>query len=225
MPIILCLETTTTNCSVALADGQRILAVKEDMGLNYSHAERLHLYIADVLKQAGIAKEAIDAVAVSKGPGSYTGLRIGVSAAKGICFALDVPLIATQTLEALAMQVNRENETYDFVIPVLDARRMEVYSAVFAQYGKQVREIQAQIVEESSFKDYLNAGKVLFIGNGASKLKEILTHPHAHFNDTALPSAREMVILANAKYKISDTEDVAYFEPFYLKDFHITSKK
>ncbi|MAW96385.1 MULTISPECIES: tRNA (adenosine(37)-N6)-threonylcarbamoyltransferase complex dimerization subunit type 1 TsaB [unclassified Leeuwenhoekiella] len=222
MAIFLCIETTTTNCSVALAKDDMVVAFKEDMGLNYSHAERLHIYIAEVLKEADIPKSEIDAIAVSKGPGSYTGLRIGVSAAKGLCFALNIPLIATNTLKALAMQVN---DSCDYIIPVLDARRMEVYSAVFNADFDEVRGIKAQIVAEDSFTNYLNKGKVVFIGNGAAKLKDLITHPNARFNDVALPSAREMVTLANAKYKISDTEDVAYFEPYYLKDFYVTSKK
>lgn len=222
MAILLCIETTTTNCSVALAKDDVILAFKEDMGLNYSHAERLHIYIAEVLREANISKSEIDAVAVSKGPGSYTGLRIGVSAAKGLCYALGVPLIATNTLKALAMQVN---DPSDYIIPVLDARRMEVYSAIFNSEFNELRGIEAQIVAEDSFLKYLDSGKVVFIGNGAAKLKDLIKHPNSQFNDVALPSAREMVTLATVKYKISDTEDVAYFEPFYLKDFYVTSKK
>ena len=222
MALLLCLETTTTNCSVALAKDGEILALKEDMGLNYSHAERLHIYIAEVLEQAKVSKTDIDAVAVSEGPGSYTGLRIGVSAAKGLCFALNIPLIATNTLKALAMQAKEE---YAFVIPVLDARRMEVYSAVFNNQLGEIRGIEAQVVEEDSFLSYLEEGSVLFIGNGATKLKDLIKHPNAHFETEALPSAREMVILAEAKNKISDTVDVAYFEPFYLKDFYVTTKK
>ena len=225
MAILLGIETTTTNCSVALSKDDVILAFKEDMGLDYSHAERLHLYIAEVLQEADIPKSEIDAVAVSKGPGSYTGLRIGVSAAKGLCYALNVPLIATNTLKALAIQANQSGDEFKYIIPVLDARRMEVYSAVFNPVFDEIRSIEAQIVEESSFLNYLDSGKVLFIGNGAAKLKDLIKHPNARFNDKALPSAREMMPLALAKYKISDTEDVAYFEPFYLKDFFVTSKK
>ncbi len=222
MALLLCLETTTTNCSVALANDGEILSLKEDMGLNYSHAERLHIYIAEVLEQAKVSKTDIDAVAVSEGPGSYTGLRISVSAAKGLCFALNIPLIATNTLKALAMQAKEE---YAFVIPVLDARRMEVYSTVFDNQLGEIRGIEAQVVEEDSFLSYLEEGSVLFIGNGATKLKDLIKHPNAHFETEALPSAREMVILAEAKNKISDTVDVAYFEPFYLKDFYVTTKK
>ena len=222
MALLLCLETTTTNCSVALAKDGDILALKEDMGLNYSHAERLHIYISEVLEQAHVAKTDIDAVAVSKGPGSYTGLRIGISAAKGLCFALSIPLIATNTLKALAMQAKEE---YAFIVPVLDARRMEVYSAIFNNSFEEIRGIEAQVVEENSFLSYLEEGSVLFIGNGAAKLKDLIKHPNAHFETEALPSSREMATLAEAKNKVSDTEDVAYFEPFYLKDFYVTPKK
>lgn len=223
MALILCLETTTTNCSVALSRDGNVIALKEDMGLNYSHAERLHQYIDAVLAEANLTKQDLDAVAVSKGPGSYTGLRIGVSSAKGLCFALDIPLIATNTLKALAMQADTTD--VQTIIPVLDARRMEVYSAIFDTEFKELRGIEAQIIEEDSFQEQLVNGKCLFIGNGAEKLKGILNHTNAHFATEALPSAREMAHLAEAKHKISDTEDVAYFEPFYLKDFLVTKSK
>src|SRR5690606_28929336 len=153
------------------------------------------------LKESNTTLDALDAIAVSKGPGSYTGLRIGVSAAKGLCFALNKPLISTSTLEALAYQVKPESGC---IVPMLDARRMEVYSAIF---------------DESSFEDYLQQLKVYFVGNGVEKAKEIITHTNAVFIDGKLPSANEMSMLAYNKYKISDFEDVAYFEPYYLKDF------
>ncbi len=223
MALILCIETTTTNCSVALVKDGNVLALKEDMGLNYSHAERLHVYIQDVLNKAGLDTKKLDAIAVSKGPGSYTGLRIGVSSAKGLSFSLNIPLLATNTLKALAMQAKTEDIKY--VIPVLDARRMEVYSAIYDNNLKEIREIQAQIIDEDSFKEYLNQGKTIFVGDGAEKLIDVIKHPNATFQTKALPSAREMAILAEAKNKISDIEDVAYFEPFYLKDFQINKPK
>ncbi|MDP5043943.1 MAG: tRNA (adenosine(37)-N6)-threonylcarbamoyltransferase complex dimerization subunit type 1 TsaB, partial [Leeuwenhoekiella sp.] len=141
MALILCIETTTTNCSVALANNGAVIALKEDMGLNYSHAERLHIYIQEVLEKAGVAQSALDAIAVSKGPGSYTGLRIGVSSAKGLSFALDIPLIATNTLKALAMQAKVSDATY--IIPLLDARRMDVYSAIYDADFNELRGIEA----------------------------------------------------------------------------------
>ncbi|RXG31665.1 tRNA (adenosine(37)-N6)-threonylcarbamoyltransferase complex dimerization subunit type 1 TsaB [Leeuwenhoekiella marinoflava] len=223
MALILCLETTTTNCSVAIAKDGEIIGFKEDMGLDYSHAERLHAYIEEVLLQAEVAQSQLDAVAVSKGPGSYTGLRIGVSSAKGLCFALDIPLISTNTLKALALQAR--GEAIQNIIPVLDARRMEVYSAIYSSELEELREIQAQVIDESSFASALAKGKTVFIGNGAEKLKPIITHQNAVFQTEALPSAREMTVLAEAKHKIGDTEDVAYFEPFYLKDFLINKPK
>ncbi len=214
---ILNIETATTNCSVSLSQGGETIVLKEDYDKNYSHAERLHIYIDEVLKEAKVSSGNIEAIAVSKGPGSYTGLRIGVSAAKGLCYALDKPLISVSTLEALAHQVTTCDEAV--IISMLDARRMEVYSAVFDADYNQIRETEAQILDESSFKDYLEAGNVYFIGNGVEKAKTLIKHPNAIFIDGKLPSANEMSLLAYNKYKINDTEDVAYFEPYYLKDF------
>ena len=197
--------------------------LKEDYNSNYSHAERLHIYIDEVLKEASIPLSNLEAIAISKGPGSYTGLRIGVSAAKGLCFALDVPLISVPTLEALAHQVDANNGV---IIPMLDARRMEVYSAVFDANHHQIRETQAQILDENSFEEYLNEGKVYFIGNGVHKTKELIANENAIFIEGKLPSANEISPLAYHKYKKSDIEDVAYFEPYYLKDFiALKSKK
>lgn len=190
--------------------------LKEDYNSNYSHAERLHIYIDEVLKEASIPLSNLEAIAISKGPGSYTGLRIGVSAAKGLCFALNIPLISVPTLEVLAHQVDANNGV---IIPMLDARRMEVYSVVFDANYNQIRETQAQILDENSFEEYLNEGKVYFIGNGVAKTKELITHVNAVFVKGKLPSANDMSQLAYQKYKKSDIEDVAYFEPYYLKDF------
>lgn len=192
------------------------LVLKEDYDKNYSHAERLHMYVDAVLNEAKLELKDLDAIAISKGPGSYTGLRIGVSAAKGLCFALDKPLISVSTLEALAYQVSCNEGV---VVTMLDARRMEVYSAIFDSEYNQIRETEAQILDENSFKAYLEKGKVYFVGNGVGKAKTIISHPNAIFIDDKLPSANEMGLLAFNKYKISDTEDVAYFEPYYLKDF------
>ena len=216
MPIILSIETSTTNCSVSLSKQGETLVLKEDNNANYSHAESLHVFIDDVLKTANINKTQIDAIAVSKGPGSYTGLRIGVSAAKGLCYALEKPLISISTLHALAHQVNTQEGV---VIPMLDARRMEVYSAIYDSQFNLLRKIEAQILDELSFKNELDNGQVFFIGNGTEKTKALLSHNNAVYIDNKLPSANEMSALAYAKYKIGDTEDVAYFEPFYLKDF------
>ena len=158
----------------------------------------------------------MDAIAISKGPGSYTGLRIGVSAAKGLCFALGKPLIAISTLEALSHQVKTKE---GIIIPMLDARRLEVYSAIFDNGYNRLRETQAQVLNEDSFKSYLEDSKVTFIGNGVSKTKGLINHKNAIFIEDKLPSANEMSQLAYSKYKKNDIEDVAYFEPYYLKDF------
>ena len=216
MAIILCLETATTNCSVSVAVDGEVKAIREENNQKFSHAEKLHVFIEEVLTEANINKSDIDAVAVSKGPGSYTGLRIGVSAAKGLCFALDVPLISTPTLEVLAQQVKEPNS---YIIPLLDARRMEVYSAVYSEEKKQIRETKAEILNENSFLEFLEKGKTIFIGDGALKFEAICKHPNAIFQHDLFPSSADMASLAEAKYKISDTENVAYFEPFYLKEF------
>lgn len=212
---ILCIETASTNCSVALAKNGSLFALKEDYNDGFSHAERLHLFIRDILAENDMQLSNLDAIAVSKGPGSYTGLRIGVSAAKGLCFSLGIPLISVSTLTALANQV-KENV---MVVAMLDARRMEVYTAVFDKEKEQVLETSAMILDENSYHEYLENGPVYFIGSGVTKFKELCMHPNATFVEGKLPSANEMVELAIAKYKISDFEDVAYFEPYYLKDF------
>lgn len=220
MATILCLETATTNCSVALSVNGSVLAFKEDNPNNkstkgFSHAEKLHIYIEEVLKESNIHKEQLDAIAVSKGPGSYTGLRIGVSAAKGLCFALDLPLISINTLRSLMLKVTSKSI---YIIPMLDARRMEVYSAIFSE-GKEIRKTEAQILTEDSFSDYLEKGKCVFIGDGAEKFSGICKHPNADFVTNALPSAKEMAKLSEEKFNRNDFKSVAYFEPYYLKDF------
>ena len=216
MALILSIETSTTNCSVSLSKKGKLLVVKEDYDKNYSHAERLHVYINDVLKYAKVSAKDIDAVAISKGPGSYTGLRIGVSAAKGLCYALNIPLISIPTLESLAHQVTKNDGV---IVSMLDARRLEVYSAVFDSSYKQIRETKAEVLNEDSFSKYLKNGNVYFIGNGVEKTKRLISHHNTIYIDGKLPSAKELGSIAFNKYKISDFEDVAYFEPYYLKDF------
>jgi len=216
LAIILSIETATTNCSVSLSRKGETLLLKEDYSNNYSHAERLHVFIDETLREANIDRSQLDAIAVSKGPGSYTGLRIGVSAAKGLCFALDIPLISISTLESLAHQVKVE---HGVIVSMLDARRLEVYSAIFSSELKMKRKIKAQILDKSSFAQELSIGKVYFIGNGVEKTKTLISNENAIFIEDKLPSAKQMSALAYYKYKKSDTEDVAYFEPYYLKDF------
>lgn len=219
MAIILCLETSTTNCSVALSVNGSIIALKEDNSKHYSHAERLHVFIEQLLNENNITKTNLDAIAVSKGPGSYTGLRIGVSTAKGLCFALDIPLISIPTLEILAKQLQIEN---GLVVSMLDARRMEVYSSVYDKNIIEVRETRAEVLDQNSFMEFLNNENVYFIGNGVEKFKSICNHTNAKFIEDRMPSSNEMAVLAESKYKKSDIEDVAYFEPYYLKDFVTT---
>lgn len=222
MATILHIETATKNCSVSVADKGELLAMQELNDGNYSHAEKLHPFIQQVMQEAKLSFNDIDAVAVSKGPGSYTGLRIGVSAAKGLCFAFDKPLISIETLQSLAYKLSIEQGV---IIPMLDARRMEVYAAVYNSKHEQVRDIKAEVIDENSFQEYLSKGKVYFLGDGAEKCKEVITHENAVFIDGEFPSAKEMVKLSFDKYKKNDIEDVAYFEPFYLKDFVVTPEK
>lgn len=190
--------------------------------MKYSHAEKLHPFISEVAKTAGVALSTIDAVAVSKGPGSYTGLRIGVSAAKGFAFAFNIPLISVDTLRSLAMSITIEEGV---LVPMLDARRMEVYAAVFDNQYVQLRDIQAQIIDESSFSEFLRTSKVYFLGDGAEKCKETIVHKNAVFIDGKYPSSKEMAHLSYQKFADGLFEDVAYFEPFYLKDFIANKEK
>jgi len=222
MAIVLNLETATTNCSVSIAKNGELVALKEFDSASYSHAEQLHIFIEDVLKDASLSLSELEAIAVSKGPGSYTGLRIGVSAAKGLCFSLDLPLIAVPTLESMAQQAKDVN--FDFVIPVIDARRMEVYSCVFDAKLNEIRGTKAEIIDENSFAAYAAKGSVLILGNGAEKCKELLKNNNFNFDTTCVPSAEQMALLSFEKFKVSDFENVAYFEPYYLKDFILQKK-
>ena len=214
--MILNIETATKNCSVSIAKQGKIIALKELNDGNYSHAEKLHELIGQVILEAKIELSHLKAIAVSKGPGSYTGLRIGVSSAKGLCFALDIPLISVNTLQSLALSVSIEK---GYKIPILDARRMEVYSQVFSKKNEMVRTVYAEIITPDSFSEFLNADKVCFFGDGAEKCKEIITHKNAVFINGKFPSAKEMSVISYEKYFKKDFENVAYFEPFYLKEF------
>jgi tRNA threonylcarbamoyladenosine biosynthesis protein TsaB len=223
LALILNIETATKNCSVSLTYEEEVLSLRELNDGNYSHSENLHVFIDEVLKSAGKSIKEIAAIAVSKGPGSFTGLRIGVSAAKGLSFSLDIPLISVSTLTSLAYTIKvKEGEV---IIPLLDARRMEVYSAIYDQGYDQIRKIEAEIIDKNSFEDFLNKGRVHFLGDGADKCKDILNHQNAIFHDNYFPSAKEMAKISFQKFKKNDFEDVAYFEPFYLKDFLITKSK
>lgn len=220
MSYILNIETATKNCSVALAKNGETILFKEMAEQGFSHAEKLHLFIEEIIKEAGISFSDLSAVAVSQGPGSYTGLRIGVSAAKGLCYALEIPLISVDTLTILANQLQIEK---GIIIPMIDARRMEVYSAIFNAKKEMIREVQAEILTDSSFSDIEDA--VYFVGDSNEKAKTILSKSNFNFVDTIFyPSANEMSAISYKKFLNNSFEDVAYFEPYYLKDFMLQTK-
>jgi tRNA threonylcarbamoyladenosine biosynthesis protein TsaB len=225
--MILQIETATTACSVALAQDGRIVAFKQIDQRNI-HAEAITLFIEAVLAEVGVTYADLDAVAVSCGPGSYTGLRIGVSTAKGLCFAVDKPLIAIETLAAMADGVVAEKnlaESDILLCPMIDARRMEVYTAIFDVNGTVIKPTAAEIIDEHSFADVLGEHKILFFGDGAEKCSEVLGgHPNADFLPGFVNSATYLTKKAIEKFAAKEFEDVAYFEPFYLKDF-IAGKK
>ena len=221
MSYILNIETATKNCSVALAKEGKTILCKEIAEEGYSHAERLHVFIEEIIKEVGITFQDLIAIAVSQGPGSYTGLRIGVSAAKGLSYALEIPLIAVDTLQILASQATISS---GLIIPMLDARRMEVYSAIFNLKFEKNRAVQAEIITENSFEELQET--LYFVGDCAEKCKPFLTKDNFIFLDEIkYPSAKEMSFLSFEKYQKNETVDVAYFEPYYLKDFMITTSK
>jgi tRNA threonylcarbamoyladenosine biosynthesis protein TsaB len=225
MPLILHIETATQVCSVALSAGGSILQIRETRDKN-SHSTTITVFIDEMMKAAGMAYSELDAVAVSMGPGSYTGLRIGVSTAKGICYAIDKPLIAVGTLQSMAAGAvkgmgSAGMESLPILLcPMIDARRMEVYSGLYDLNLKPARDIRAEIITESSFAAELEQHQVWFFGDGADKCKPLLgNHPNARFIDDFQLSASFMVNLAEEKFNRSEFEDVVYFEPYYLKDF------
>lgn len=223
---ILQIETATTVCSVALAKQGKLIAVKEVNERNV-HAEVITLFIEEILNNAGIKYHDLDAIAVSSGPGSYTGLRIGVSTAKGLCYALDKPLIAIETLEAMAGGIIARGVEADLLLcPMIDARRMEVYTALYNSKGDRVEPTSAEIIDENSFARQLTSNKILFFGDGAPKCRATLSlNANAIFADDFSNSAAHLTKRAHEKFKAGQFEDVAYFEPYYLKDFLVTTKK
>lgn len=215
---ILNIETATKNCSVSLAKNGETILCKEIAEQGYSHAEKLHVFIEEIIKETGIGFNDLNGIAVSKGPGSYTGLRIGVSTAKGLCYALGIPLISVDTLQVLAKKVVVED---GLIVPMLDARRMEVYSAIFDKSYSKIKEVQAEILTENSYAEITDT--IYFIGDCQEKCKTVLTATNFHFlPEIVFPSAKEMSALSFEKFTKNDFEDVAYFEPFYLKDFLIS---
>ncbi len=219
MSLILHIETATQNCSVSLSDNGKLLALKEETG-KYTHAENLSLFIKSILEESGVEFKQLSAVSVSKGPGSYTGLRIGVSSAKGICFALDIPLVSVDTLKNMTNGVVLQGIEADLYCPMIDARRMEVYAELFDKNLNVVRKVNADIVNEETYSKFLKAKKVCFFGDGMTKCKELLSSfDNAIFVENIEPSAKHMVELATDNFLRKEFEDVAYFEPYYLKDF------
>ncbi len=216
MALILNIETSTTNCSVSLAQEGHLLALCEKNESNYSHAKKLHPFIEWVFEKAKVPMSQLQGVAVSKGPGSYTGLRIGVSAAKGLCFALGIPLLSLSSLEILAAAANQKE---GILISLLDARRMEVYAAAYQHDGELLKGIEAKVITPSSFTDFAQQGNVYLFGTGAEKCKGVVSHDLTILEHPTVPSAKEMVARSFDKYQKGITEDLAYFEPFYVKDF------
>jgi len=231
MARILLIESATEVCSVALAESGKVISFRENAEGN-RHAELLTIFIEQVFSESGLKSNEIDAVCVSRGPGSYTGLRIGVSVGKGICYGCGIPLIAISTLESLAWHVAFDNKFKDckgdgevLLCPMLDARRSEVYTALFGRDAVQLTAVSAEIITADSFTNELKTRRILFFGNGAQKCKKLVQNPNAIFTEPVVASARFMSYLAEERYNKNSFENVAYFEPFYLKDFIATVPK
>ena len=220
MSCILSIETSTDVCSVAMSENGQCIFKKEDHS-GPNHAVSLGVFVDEALSFTDNHAIPLGAVAVSQGPGSYTGLRIGVSMAKGICYGRDVPLLAVPTLEVMAVPVllNHEIEEDALLCPMIDARRMEVYSAIYDRALKPQRETRADIVDSDTYREFLDRHPVYFFGNGAAKCMETINHPNAHLIKGIEPLAKYMFPLAERRWVQKEYEDVAYFVPFYLKDF------
>lgn len=232
MPLILNLDTSTQICSVALSSDGNILGIKESHE-EKSHSRQLSIFIRDLLRENGLKAPEMDAVAVSMGPGSYTGLRIGVSTAKGLAYGSNIPLIGIGTLDVLVSGALQNKEVgrilkrnrSALLCPMLDARRMEVYTCIFTSEGKKVEDVKALIIDENSFLEKFSKGPVVFFGNGAKKTKKKINHSNAIFVDGVLTSSEFMVPLAEKLWQKKKFENLAYFEPYYLKDFIATIPK
>jgi tRNA threonylcarbamoyladenosine biosynthesis protein TsaB len=231
MAKILHIETSGKNCSVAISENSKTLAhlrIEEER----SHAAHLTQMIIDALASIGIEAKNLDAVSVSEGPGSYTGLRIGISAAKGICYGANIPLIAIPTLEIMLAHLKTEAEKKqmipqdaDLFVPMIDARRMEVYNCIFGTQKQVIRKVQAEIIDEKSFKSYLKTNTLVFFGDGSNKCQDVISHRNAIFVNEILPDAQYMTEIAEQKFAESQFVDLAYYEPFYLKAFQATVPK
>ena len=223
MALILNIETTTRNCSVSLFLGEKLISNRSHISSQYSHSELLTTFIQEVIDLTSFSLTDLDAVSVSKGPGSYTGLRIGVSTAKGLCYALSIPLLSVCPLRCMSFYISNKYPDYDLYCPMIDARRMEVFSALFDKSNNEIRGVQADIVNKETYSNFLN-NKVLFFGDGAIKCKEMINHKNATFVEGIYPSAKNLGFLAQTKFLNKDFEDIAYFEPYYLKDFLVGKK-
>lgn len=227
MATILCIETSTDVCSVAVAQDNHVIFRNEDFN-GPSHAVQCGLFVDEALSFAESHAIPLDAVAVSEGPGSYTGLRIGVSMAKGVAYGRNVPLVAIPTLQLLCVPVllyHEEIPENSLLVPMIDARRMEVYSAIYDRSLKEIRQIQADIVDSNTYLEYLERGPVVFFGNGSNKCKDVISHPNAIFIDNIHPLACNAAPLAEQRIRRNEIASTAYFEPFYLKDFQATKPK
>ena len=225
MTLILSIETSTSVCSVALHEDGNLISHRE-IDQEQAHASRLAPFVKEVVALAGLEINAIQAVAVSAGPGSYTGLRIGASTAKGLCFALSVPLISVSTLQVMTIPVLASVVSSNSLLcPMIDARRMEVYCQLFTAEGKELQPVEPKVIDDSSFSEWLAERKVLFFGNGASKCEAVIRHSNAVFVKNIYPSAVNMGAIAWARFQKNEFENIVQFEPFYLKDFMIRKPK
>ncbi|CAA7386335.1 tRNA (adenosine(37)-N6)-threonylcarbamoyltransferase complex dimerization subunit type 1 TsaB [Chryseobacterium fistulae] len=220
---ILYLETSSKNCSVAISDNEKLLCLCEETSENYKQSESLHTFVEWALEGAELSLKEIQAISLGKGPGSYTGLRIGAASAKGFCYGLKIPLIAVNSLESMIEPFLGQN--YDYIIPLIDARRMEVYTAIYdGNTGEEKIETEAKILDYTTFQEYRDK-KIIFVGDGAKKAQEVLQLPNADFNENIFPSSKYLIKKTLEKINKKEFEDVAYFEPFYLKDFQGVKKK
>ena len=222
MALILGIETATKNCSVALFNKGKLVSLREENSNKYLHGEKLTVFINDLLKLEKTDISQLDAIVLSKGPGSYTGLRIGTSTAKGLCYALEIPLITITTLRSMAYRMAKESDCKLFC-PMIDARRMEVFSAIYDKNNKQIREVNADIVDHQTYSHFLQE-KTLFFGDGSLKCEKIIINQNAEFLQGIFPSAKDLGELGYEKFINNKFEDIAYFEPYYLKDFVVGKK-
>lgn len=228
MEYILHIETATKSCSVGLSEKGKLISIREQADQGYSHARLLTVFIDELLRSAELSFDDLSAVSVNKGPGSYTGLRIGVSAAKGICYAKDIPLVTVNSLFSMANQCIVENKNHIaqitqnkpfYLCPMIDARRMEVYTAIYDNEMKEISGVKAVIIDDKSFAEKIKERVFFIFGDGADKCAEVLKHPNLHLIPDFIASARGQVLPVYKKFINKEFEDVAYFEPFYLKDF------